>query len=311
MEILKYNNNITVSICLITYNQENIISEVLDYILKQKTNFKYELVIGEDCSQDATRDICKEYKKSFPDTIQLLLNEQNMGLIDNFCSTVSHCSGKYIAICAGDDFWIDPLKLQKQVDFLENNPEYSMCSCEAYYTSVKFKNNFRAFLGILYNNLMIDGLLSFFQLLTEFFIDRDSFWKKRRRHPSLKRPETGTLESVLRDLSQSRYYPASANIFKREVMEQIPREAFDYRPEHIITILWAALNGKLKLLKDVMVTKNASATSVTITKSIQKKYKPIDNTENYIKLLETAIRQQFDKKKKKIIEDKIKNLKNS
>ncbi len=111
--------NIMVSVCMITYNHENFISDAIEGVLKQKTNFPIELIIGEDCSTDNTRNIIIDYANNYPEIIKLLLPEKNLGMSRNFLDTMQAASGKYIAICEGDDFWTDPLKLQKQVDILE------------------------------------------------------------------------------------------------------------------------------------------------------------------------------------------------
>ncbi|WP_395051089.1 glycosyltransferase [Flavobacterium sp.] len=126
-------SDITVSIFILTYNQEQFIAQTIEGVLMQKTNFKYQLVIGEDCSIDKTRVICESYAKEYGVKIKLLPNlPNNIGLISNYMRTIKECDGKYIAICDGDDYWIDENKLQKQVDFLENNPEYSIV-----YTAIK------------------------------------------------------------------------------------------------------------------------------------------------------------------------------
>jgi glycosyltransferase involved in cell wall biosynthesis len=91
----------------------------------QKCNFDYDLVIGEDCSTDKTKQICQEYALRNYE-ISLLSSETNLGMIPNFFRTLQSCTGKYIALCEGDDFWTDPYKLQKQVDFLEENPDYGL-----------------------------------------------------------------------------------------------------------------------------------------------------------------------------------------
>lgn len=114
----------TVSIFLLTYNQEDFIGETIESIINQKTDFKYQLVIGEDCSPDQTRAICEDYAQQYPQKIKLLPDlGENIGLIANYIRTIKECNGEYIAICDGDDYWIDPLKLQKQVDYLEDHPE--------------------------------------------------------------------------------------------------------------------------------------------------------------------------------------------
>ncbi len=122
------NNSTTVSVCMISYNHEHFIREAIEGVLMQKTNFPIELIIGEDCSTDGTRDIVLEYAAKYPDIIRPLLPEKNLGMSKNFMETLQACTGKYIALCEGDDYWTDPYKLQKQVDFLEANEEYSICS---------------------------------------------------------------------------------------------------------------------------------------------------------------------------------------
>lgn len=114
-----------VSVCMITYNHEKYIGQAIEGVLLQKCNFPIELVIGEDCSTDSTRKICEEYQRN-NNIIKLLPSENNLGVIPNFIRTLSSCKGKYIAFCEGDDYWIDPLKLQKQADYLEKNPRVSM-----------------------------------------------------------------------------------------------------------------------------------------------------------------------------------------
>lgn len=112
------------SVHMITYNHEPFIGQAIEGVLFQKTDFKIELVIGEDCSTDLTRTICESYARRFPDVIKILPSEKNLGMMLNGNRTSLACSGKYIATCEGDDYWTDPLKLQKQVDFLELNQEY-------------------------------------------------------------------------------------------------------------------------------------------------------------------------------------------
>ena len=122
-----------VSVFILTYNQEQFIAQTLESILSQKTNFSFQLVIGDDYSIDSTRIICEKYEKDYGNKIKLLPNlGKNIGLIANYIRTIKECDGKYIAICDGDDYWIDFLKLQKQVDFLEKHVEFSIV-----YTKVK------------------------------------------------------------------------------------------------------------------------------------------------------------------------------
>ena len=124
-----------VSVLMITYNQEKFIAQAIDSALMQETNFFFEIVIGEDCSTDGTREICQAYQEKFPDRIRLLAREKNLGMFDNFLFTFQECKGQYLAVLEGDDYWVDALKLQKQADFLDNNSEFAMVftRTEAFY----------------------------------------------------------------------------------------------------------------------------------------------------------------------------------
>lgn len=121
-----------VSICSITYNHAPFIRQCLDGFLMQKTNFKYEIIIHDDASTDGTAEIIKEYAEKYPDLITPIFQTENQyskglrGFYAKFVFPIA--KGKYIAMCEGDDYWTDPLKLQKQVNFLESHPDYVMCS---------------------------------------------------------------------------------------------------------------------------------------------------------------------------------------
>lgn len=120
-----------VSICCITYNHAPYIRQCLDGFLMQKTNFKYEIVIHDDCSTDGTTEIIKEYASKYPDIFVPLYEDENQyskGVRGMYAKFVyPKARGKYIAFCEGDDYWIDENKLQMQVDFLESHPDYMMC----------------------------------------------------------------------------------------------------------------------------------------------------------------------------------------
>jgi glycosyltransferase involved in cell wall biosynthesis len=110
-----------ISVCVFTYNYESYIAQALDSILGQKINFKLEIIIGDDCSTDGTRTIAIEYQRKYPEIISLSFNSQNIGGTRNWINTMSKCSGKYISLLDGDDYFTDPFKLQKQYDHLEKN----------------------------------------------------------------------------------------------------------------------------------------------------------------------------------------------
>lgn len=111
------------SVFMITYNHEHFIEQAIDSILAQQTDFSFEVVIGEDCSTDSTRQIALEYQHKYPDKIRVIFSNNNVGSSRNVVRTLNACKGQYIAICEGDDYWTDPLKLAKQVSWLEHHPE--------------------------------------------------------------------------------------------------------------------------------------------------------------------------------------------
>ena len=114
-----------ISVVVVTYNQEKTIARTLDSILCQKCHLPIEIVIGEDGSTDGTRAICEDYAKRYPQ-IRLFCNPQNKGVVDNYFDCLLACKGKYIADCAGDDFWVDPEKLEKEVCVMEQHPQVTM-----------------------------------------------------------------------------------------------------------------------------------------------------------------------------------------
>jgi glycosyltransferase involved in cell wall biosynthesis len=112
-----------VSVKMITYNHAPYIARAIEGVLMQKTNFPFELVIGEDCSTDGTREIVFDYKNKYSDIIQVITSGENVGAKKNSYRNTKACRGKYLAFCEGDDYWHHPDKLQKQVDYLENHLE--------------------------------------------------------------------------------------------------------------------------------------------------------------------------------------------
>lgn len=126
-----------VSVAIITYNQQHTIAQTIDSIISQKGDFDLDVVIGEDFSSDDTRKICLEYKDKFPDIINLVLQESNQGLVKNFIDTIKSCKGDFIAVCAGDDYWIDDQKIKKQIEFLNAHHDFGVVSTNGYKLYVK------------------------------------------------------------------------------------------------------------------------------------------------------------------------------
>ena len=116
-----------VSVCMITFNHAAFIEQAIKSVLMQEADFDFELVIGDDCSTDGTAAIVADYQKRHPAKIRAFLREKNLGMQKNSMQTHDACHGQYLALLEGDDYWTDPLKLQKQVDFLDNHRECAAC----------------------------------------------------------------------------------------------------------------------------------------------------------------------------------------
>lgn len=116
-----------VSVCIFTYNHQSFIEQCIESVLMQNTNFPIEIIIGEDYSTDTTRLICSKYQKQYSNKIILLDRGKNIGMSNNIFDTVKKARGKYVALLDGDDYWINPLKLQKQYDYMEQNKKINLC----------------------------------------------------------------------------------------------------------------------------------------------------------------------------------------
>jgi glycosyltransferase involved in cell wall biosynthesis len=121
---------IVVSVCMITYNHEEFVREAIEGVLMQEVDFPVELVIADDASPDRTSQVVQDYINNHPrgHWIKYFRHAENKGMMHNFVWALERCNGKYVALCEGDDFWIDSNKLQKQVDFLEDNSDFSIVS---------------------------------------------------------------------------------------------------------------------------------------------------------------------------------------
>lgn len=126
------NRKIAVSVAVITYNMQVYLPQLLDSVLKQKTDFRFEIVVDDDHSPDDSRRLLKDYAARYPDLFVLSLREQNVGGSKNMYGVLKQCRGKYIAILEGDDWWEAEDKLQYQYDFMESHPEYIAMYCNSW-----------------------------------------------------------------------------------------------------------------------------------------------------------------------------------
>jgi len=117
-------DDIMVSVVMTTYNHRNFIKQAVESVLMQKTNFRYELIIGDDCSPDNSKEVLIQFKNANPDIINLIIREKNIGGTKNLYDLFMRARGKYVILLEGDDYWTDEFKLKKQVYFLEQHPEF-------------------------------------------------------------------------------------------------------------------------------------------------------------------------------------------
>ena len=121
-----------IDIPMCAYNHEKYIARAIEGVINQRTNFSYRLILGEDCSTDATRSIIESYLSKYPEKMKVFFHEKNIGAFENSKILFKACTSKYVALCDGDDYWCDENKLQKQVDFLEANLDYAICFHRVY-----------------------------------------------------------------------------------------------------------------------------------------------------------------------------------
>lgn len=201
-----------VSILMVTYNHEKFIAKAINSILMQKTSFDYEIVIGEDCSTDSTRNILIDFEKKYRDKIKLLLNEKNLGMNRNVVQTLQACNGEYVAILEGDDYWTSPNKLQKQVDFLDSNSEFAIC-----FHNVLIKYN--------------DGSC------------------EDRPYCSPLQKEISTVEDLL---ILGNFMPSCSKMYRRELLSKMPDWIFSLKMGDLPSDIYIAHKGMIGYLNEIM-----------------------------------------------------------
>ena len=153
VKVEEYPNNVvevvenpTISILVVTYQHVDYVEKAIKSILNQETEYNYEIILGDDDSTDGTREICLDFAKKYPNKIRMFLHKrennikvgESPSVLFQFAYNLFSCRGEYIAILSGDDFWIDKFKLQKQVEYLTENPQFSMVCTN--YSTVNEKN---------------------------------------------------------------------------------------------------------------------------------------------------------------------------
>ena len=157
---------------------DDFIEEAIESVLNQKTSFKVELVIGEDCSLDNTKEIILKYHNQYPDIIKPLIHETNLGLTPNSVATQNACKGRYIALLDGDDYWTDPHKLAEQVQFLEEHPEYAGSGHQAQKVYQDGSSEPHNFGSEETETFGVDGVIGHRRFHTSSLVYRQKIWEK-------------------------------------------------------------------------------------------------------------------------------------
>lgn len=181
-------DDIKVSVCVVAYNQEKYIAECLDSLVSQETDFKFEIIVGEDCSTDSTRAIVQQYVDKYPNLIKPIFHEQNVGAVENVKQVYIAAKGKYIAHMDGDDMAL-PTKLQKQFDILEENLDCNVCSHDMSKIEKNGKSNRRAWNHPegKYDLLDLYRKLPFFAHSSKMFRNKykSNFWDELLCNPNI------------------------------------------------------------------------------------------------------------------------------
>lgn len=202
-----------VAVCLITYDHAKYIREAIDSVLAQQTNFAWELVIADDCSTDGTREILQEYQEQYSDRIKLILQKKNVGAEQNWLDLINYPKAKYMAYLEGDDYWTNPNKLQLQVDFLEEHPDYALC----FHPTRVFYESGQSY-ETVWPNLGDDPDLSIEALLRENFIPSNSVVYRRQRYDQLPRgvmPGDWYLHAYQAQFGKMGYIPEVMSAYRR------------------------------------------------------------------------------------------------
>lgn len=258
------NESILVSINCITYNHEKYIKDALESFLKQKTNFKFEILIHDDASTDNTADIIREYELKYPDIIKSIIQEENKQSkgIKKISHVYNHtrAKGKYIAMCEGDDYWTDEYKLQKQVNYMESNPGCTFC----------FHNAFTV------NYLSEDKDRKVIPWLTE-----------NKNYAS-----TGNRKYSAGELQLLGFIPTASFMFPKYVLDNPPQWFFDAPVGDNAMKLIAASKGYAYYINEEMCVYRTNVPNSSMDKwkkvnaSVERKEKKIKRCEDFIRMLD-------------------------
>lgn len=201
-----------VSVCMITHNHAGFVKSAIESVMLQQTDFDLHLYIGIDACTDNTTDICKQVAGNYPTRITLLETENRLGMMENFIRTFQVCKGDYVAFIEGDDYWIDPRKIQKQVEFLEKDKSASAC----------FHNAIKRF-------------------------EKETHVVERMFHESLEKNSFNTV-----DLLEQWFIPSASVLFRNSPDFTLPDWYRHCKSGDIPFLLLLSLNGDIKYMDELM-----------------------------------------------------------
>jgi len=200
--------DLMVTIRCLVYNHAPYLRQCLDGFVMQQTNFRFEAIVHDDASTDGSADIIREYAEKYPDIIKPIIETENQyskhdGSIRRIMN--AHTHGKYVALCEGDDYWTDPLKLQKQVDFLEQNSDYSLCGTNGWVRYERIGKKDRLFNNIsISTELFPKDIIGHWTLPTAGLLFRSDIY---RDYPSWARKVySGDQTLILLSMNKGRIY---------------------------------------------------------------------------------------------------------
>jgi glycosyltransferase involved in cell wall biosynthesis len=182
-------DNPLVSVVILTYNHEAFVRDAIQCVLDQQTSFNFEIIIGDDFSTDNTRKIIDEFKKDYPDIIKTWYPDKNSGVLSNYSSCINLCHGMYFATCAGDDFWHNKSKLQKQVDFFNQHLGVGVVHSDADYLYLPSGKTIKSYhkskkiiikSGFIFEKLLLDNFIIALTAMVQFdlvkkFVDFEEY----------------------------------------------------------------------------------------------------------------------------------------
>jgi len=259
-----------ISVIVTSYNHEKYIMQCLESILKQKGDFQAEVIVGDDCSTDNTRKIIEEFRKRYPSMISVLPLEKNLGVTKNLKRCLDACSGEYIAICEGDDYWTDENKLQKQKDFLEIRKDCSMC----------------------------------FSAILLYHEEKNSF-EHHHAQASLKK-DTITIE----DLIENNYIGNfSCCMYRADIVRKLPQRIYDLNTVDWMFNMACGQFGKIGFLQDQMSVYRLHSNGTWTGKDKIEKHEDICNYIDVSNKFFDYKYDTLFNQRKKIIEDEIVRIK--